>query len=167
MGLTSDDLDELLMQLAHALDMVNNLPAGSDLVDGYRAALGVDRNELRLIGHAVRESWASNVRLLGWFFALDKTTKAVDARSYLGDGWTRTTDSVLLRWLGIASEHVAHVGEARVREPLLVVTAPDRRQLIDSVNSEANRFLRGLQRLPSRRWANTWTGYLDGLGLLA
>lgn len=107
---SSDDLSSLVMQVAHAFDMVNHLPDPDGWNADPFADNSIDSNQLRLLTHAARESWAINARLLSQFFLGDK--HGIDATDYLPD-WAGHEAPVLGAWRSVASEHVAHLSPRR------------------------------------------------------
>jgi hypothetical protein len=158
------DLTTMLMQVAHAIDMVNHLPDPdrwtADQLDSFVA----EGNELRLLQHAARESWAMNARLLSQFFVGDK--HGLDAKDYL-QSWRVDESAVLGTWRSVSSEHVAHLSPRRALDPVRPLSADERRQVVDAVNREANRFATALDDAEDRDWGRTMRSYLAGLGLLA
>jgi hypothetical protein len=157
------DLTTMLMQVAHAIDMVNHLPDPGRWTADQLDSFVVDGNELRLLQHAARESWAMNARLLSQFFLGDK--HGLDAKDYL-PSWQVDESAVLGTWRSVSSEHVAHLSPRRALDPVRPLSADERRQVVDAVNREANRFATALDHAGDRDWAWTMRGYLAGLGLL-
>lgn len=153
----------MLMQVAHAIDMVNHLPDPdrwtTDELDGFPG----DENELRLLQHAARESWAINARLLSQFFLGDK--HGLHAKDYLPP-WQGHESAVLKTWRSVSNEHVAHFSPRRALDPVRPLLADERRQVVVAVNREANRFATALDQVGDRDWGWTMKSYLAGLGLL-
>jgi hypothetical protein len=158
----TDDLATMLMQIAHAVDMVNHLPDPDAWTDDQLDAFPVEGNELRLLRHAARESWAINARLLSQFFLGDK--HGLDARSYL-PSWTGRESAVLETWKSVSSEHVAHFSPRRVMDPVRQLPAVERRQVLDAINREANRFACKLDEVEMNDWGAKMRRYLAGLRL--
>lgn len=152
----------MLRQVAHAIDMVNHLPDPDRWTAGPLDSFLAGENELRLLQHAARESWAMNARLLSQFFLGDK--HGLDAKNYL-PSW-QVDESALGTWRSVSSEHVAHLSPRRALDPVRPISADERRQVVDAVNREANRFATLLDHAGDRDWAWTMRGYLAGLGLL-
>lgn len=137
--------------------MLNNLPIlGNDDTVG-----DLTGNDLRLLRHAARESWAINARLLSQFILGDN--KGEDARSYLPN-W-QSHDPVLKAWKSAASEHVAHLSRRRAQSPVREVSAEERRQVTAAVNEELLRFTGDLRTNGFGDWADTLAGLLAGIGV--
>jgi hypothetical protein len=151
------DLTVLLTQVAHAADMLNNLPVlgNDDTVDD------LTDDELRLLRHAARESWAINARLLSQFILGD--SKGEDARSYMPN-W-RSHDPVLKEWRSVASEHVAHLSPRRAQSPVREVSAEERRRVTTALNRELLRFTGDMRTSGFRDWADTLAELLAGIGV--
>jgi hypothetical protein len=131
------DLAEMLMQIAHAIDMVNHLPDTASWTDEQLASFPITDNELRLLKHAASESWAMNARLLAQFFLGDR--HGLDARSFL-DSWTGAAKDELGGWRSTASEHVAHFSPRRLLDPVRTITPDERHKVAAAINAEAGRF---------------------------
>ncbi|MBX7068871.1 MAG: hypothetical protein K1X38_05765 [Microthrixaceae bacterium] len=131
------DLVEMLMQIAHAIDMVNHLPDPASWTDEQLASFPIADNELRLLKHGANESCAINARLLAQFFLGDR--HGLDARSFL-DSWTGEAEDELGGWRSTASEHVAHFSPRRLSDPARAITPDERRKVAAAINAESNRF---------------------------
>jgi hypothetical protein len=153
----------MLMQIAHAIDMVNHLPDPRDWPTDH-TAFAVSENELRLLRHAARESWSINARLLSQFFLGDRN--GIGARDYL-PGWKPQERDVLGPWMSTASEHVAHFSPSRALDPVRELSADERTQVTGAINREARRFAHELTGLGDQLWAQKMSGYLVDFGLLA
>lgn len=159
---SSDDLSSLVMQVAHAFDMVNHLPDPDGWNADPFADNSIDSNQLRLLTHAARESWAINARLLSQFFLGDK--HGIDATDYLPD-WAGHEAPVLGAWRSVASEHVAHLSPRRARDPVRALHTGERQQVKDAINREAFRFASELNRADAHGWGRAMTDFLAGLHL--
>ena len=150
-------LTVLLTQVAHAADMLNNLPilAIGDTVSD------LTKDELRLLRHAERESWAINARLLSQFVLGDKNGE--DARSYVPN-W-RSDNPVLKKWKSVASEHVAHLSPRRALSPVREVTADERHDVVTAINRELLRFTCELRTGGLPDFADTLAELLAGIGV--
>ena len=158
-----EDLAEMLMQVAHAIDMVNHLPDPASWTDEQLASFPITGNELRLLRHGANESWAINARLLAQFFLGDR--HGLDARNFL-DSWTGEAEDELGGWRSTASEHVAHFSPRRLLDPVRAITPDERHKVASAINAEAGRFCNELLATTatsdlSRRMAE----FLAGLGV--
>ena len=137
--------------------MLNHLPIlGNDDTVG-----DLTDDDLRLLRHAARESWAINARLLSQFILGD--SKGEDARSYLPN-W-RSDDLVLKEWRSVASEHVAHLSPRRAQSPVREVSGEERRQVTAALNGELLRFSGDLRTSGFGDWADTLAELLAGIGV--
>ena len=160
--LSPDDLAEMLMQVAHAIDMINHLPDPAGWADEQLEALPIAGDELRLLKHAARESWAINARLLAQFFLGDK--HGVDAKNFL-EFWQSSAGD-LAEWRTTASEHLAHLSPRRLSDPVRTLTSGERLDIAQAVNAEANRFARELAtNVGTEHLGRAMADYLAGLGL--
>lgn len=132
-----EDLAEMLMQIAHAIDMVNHLPDPASWTDEQLASFPITGNELRLLRHGANESWAINARLLAQFFLGDR--HGLDARSFL-DSWKGAAKDELGEWRSTASEHVTHFSPRRLFDPVRAITPDERHTVAAAINAEADRF---------------------------
>ncbi|HMS13663.1 MAG TPA: hypothetical protein PKD80_11215 [Microthrixaceae bacterium] len=160
--LSPDDLAEMLMQVAHAIDMINHLPDPGSWTDEQLDKFPISVDELRLLKHAANESWAINARLLAQFFLGDK--HGLDAKTFL-ESW-QSSGSDLAEWRTTASEHLAHFSPRRLSDPVRTLTPGERLDVALAVNAEANRFARELEtNVGTEDLGRAMAGYLADVGL--
>lgn len=153
----------MLMQIAHAIDMVSHLPDPGSWTNEQLASFPISDTERRLLKHAANESWAINARLLAQFFLGDR--HGLDARNFL-DSWAGEREGELGAWRSTASEHVAHFSTRRLLDPVRAITPDDRHKVVAAINAEASSFCNELLATTEtsdlgRRMAE----FLAGLGL--
>lgn len=102
----------------------------------------------------VAEPWGSMALMVFFLFPVVLAVERVDESAVLGT------------WRSVSSEHVAHLSPRRALDPVRPLAADARRQVVDAVNREANRFATALDGAEDRDWGRTMRSYLAGLGLL-